>query len=114
MSEVIYKKCSKCGTVMTRDVNVISTSGVPKYRYTCSNCGCEEYDTFPPTREWKKIDNAIMTHPDEWELFRREAARDILCVLLGPSYGSYESIDIPIRNAITYADELIKQLRKEK
>ena len=46
----------------------------------------------------------------EWEVFRREAAKDILCALI-------IHCSLPCKDAarisIEYADELIKQLREE-
>lgn len=48
MSEVIYKKCPKCGATMVRDDKVVYTSLPPQYRYVCPKCGASEVDTYPP------------------------------------------------------------------
>lgn len=48
----------------------------------------------------------------EWEIFRREAAKDILPAIIGKksSMCSYGEV---VEEAITFADELIKQLKEE-
>lgn len=50
---------------------------------------------------------------EDWEKFRREAAKDILPAVIGKksSMCSYGEV---VKEAITFADELIKQLREEK
>ena len=47
----------------------------------------------------------------EWEAFRREAAKDILCAIISATNGA-TSGDIAM--AIEIADKLIKQLKEEK
>ena len=47
MSEVIYKKCPKCGTPMIRSYLVDNTS-VPKFIYACPECREREIDSYPP------------------------------------------------------------------
>lgn len=50
--------------------------------------------------------------PDtDWEAFRREAAKDILCAMIHHQ-NSTDPIEVSI--AIDIADELIKQLKEEK
>lgn len=60
----------------------------------------------------------------EWEIFRREAAKDILCAMLGRVERFYTGVSIDGKNkisnhkdfiklAIEDADKLIKQLKKE-
>lgn len=64
---------------------------------------------FPETPDWDKTD---------WSSFRREAAKDILCAMLG-SMGALVDADdkrlgeVEVSNAIFLADELIKQLKEE-
>lgn len=59
----------------------------------------------------------IKHQPDDWALFRREAAKDILCALISARVGISFSDDrigeTPVKNAIFFADELIKQLKEK-
>jgi len=48
----------------------------------------------------------------DWNAFRREAAKDILCALI--IHCSIPREKDGVRIAIKYADELIKQLKEEK
>lgn len=50
---------------------------------------------------------------DDWETYRREAAKDILPSVIGKksSMCSYGEV---VEEAITFADELIKQLKEGK
>lgn len=48
----------------------------------------------------------------EWDSFRREAAKDILCAMM--MSGIQDTWRIMSENAITATDELIKQLREER
>ena len=62
-------------------------------------------------------DAADCTNVD-WSSFRREAAKDILCTLIGRDDGFVYMQDkrageIEVSNAICFADELIKQLKQE-
>ena len=52
----------------------------------------------------------------EWEIFRREAAKDVMCRLIGMGRddGYKYSPEEVAHYAIVYADELIKQLKEEK
>ncbi len=47
----------------------------------------------------------------EWDAFRREAAKDILCAII-QGKTSYDSL-YEVHHAVEMADELIKQLREE-
>ena len=49
---------------------------------------------------------------DDWDAFRREAAKDVLPAVIDKksSMCSYEEV---VKEAITFADELIKQLKEE-
>lgn len=47
----------------------------------------------------------------DWEKFRREAAKDILCAIISTTVGANPK---DVTMAIEIADELIKQLREEK
>ena len=52
---------------------------------------------------------------EDWEAFRREAAKDILIALVSvPSVWKEYLIKSLAKSAIMQADELIKQLREEK
>lgn len=48
----------------------------------------------------------------DWEAFRREAAKDILGAIIAKksSFCSYEEV---VKEAIRFADELIKQLKEK-
>ena len=70
---------------------------------------------FPDTPDWDKTD---------WSSFRREAAKDILCAILGRVERFYTGVSIDGKNkisnhkdfielAIKDADELIRQLKQE-
>lgn len=48
----------------------------------------------------------------DWEKFRAETAAQVLCIELGPGWGSMPK-EKAVRQAIEYADELIKQLKKD-
>ena len=51
---------------------------------------------------------------EDWEAFRREAAKDILIALVSvPSVWKEYPIKSRAKSAIMQADELIKQLKKE-
>lgn len=60
-----------------------------------------------------RADDLIIDEPVDWSSFRREAAKDCMCQLVGMGrddgykYSPYEVAHY----AIVYADELIKQLR---
>lgn len=52
---------------------------------------------------------------DDWDAFRREAAKDAMCALIGMGRddGYKYSPQEVARYAIVYSDELIKQLKEE-
>lgn len=52
---------------------------------------------------------------DDWDAFRRDAAKDAMCALIGMGRddGYKYSPHEVARYAIVYADELIKQLKEE-
>lgn len=123
MGEVIYKKCPKCGATMERDDSLVLTSIPPKYRYICPNCGEMEADTYPPllspydaVKQELTLEDLVKYREelDNWDLekFRREAAKDILGVVIAKksSMCSYAEV---VEEAIKFADELIKQLKKK-
>lgn len=49
----------------------------------------------------------------DWDAFRREAAKEILCSLLSANPNYSLKKDIAASAAIEYADELIRQLKQE-
>ena len=49
----------------------------------------------------------------DWEKFRAETAARVMCIELGPGWGSMPKETLVAR-AISYADELIKQLKEDK
>ena len=119
MSEVIYKKCPKCGATMVRDDEIVYTSLPPQYRYTCPKCGEVEFDTEPPQGfptikvEPDIIEPAPFPLGFTWDEYRREVAKDILCAMVGGGYGRGREEE-QAHLAVQYADELIKALREEK
>lgn len=50
--------------------------------------------------------------PNDWDAFRREAAKDILCSMVRGGYGWGREAE-QARLAVSYAGELIKALKKE-
>lgn len=124
MGEVIYKKCPKCGAIMERDDSMVLTSIPPKYRYICPNCGEVEADTYPPllspydaVKQELTLEDLVKYREEldnwDWEKFRREAAKDILCTLLLDTRRSYTTpIQKDVEDAISWADELVKQLKE--
>lgn len=61
--------------------------------------------------EWEIIDES---EPVDWQAFRREAAKDILCALAGNKdyLKVIGRIEPETMLAIKFADELIKQLKE--
>ena len=66
------------------------------------------------TGEWEIIDES---EPTDWSAFRREAAKDILCALLGhkdSGVGTFSfNPNAKVESAIAIADELINRLKQE-
>ena len=63
--------------------------------------------------EWEIIDESESV---DWDAFRREAAKDILCALIGREgllVVDKRPGEIEVTDAIYIADELIKQLKQE-
>lgn len=120
MSEVIYKKCPKCGATMERDDNKVYTSIPPQYDYICPNCGQIDYDTYPPrvSQVVNDLFDKNMRVPNEWELFRREVAKDTLCSMVSAytvdNANVFPDPEEVCGMAVLYADELIKQLMEKK
>lgn len=57
-------------------------------------------------------------HYVDWSSFRKEAAKDILCAMIGNkntviNLPDYRLGEIEVSNAIFLADELIRQLKQE-
>lgn len=50
---------------------------------------------------------------DDWDAFRREAAKDILCSMVRGGYDWGRGAE-QARLAVSYAEELIKALKEEK
>ena len=108
--------CEKCGAKMKVDTSAICASIPPRYRCKCPDCG---YLDFINTSEYDAT--VETTNVFDWQSFRREAAKDILCsVVANPGrignveYGrkDYRQSEY-VRFAIDCADELIKQLKQE-
>lgn len=119
MSEVKYKICPRCGGTM------FSNSG----GWTCNNCG--SFETADGRVYPVKLDNdnTINIPPAplasfNWQAFRAEAAKDILCALLSRVERFYTCVTDDSRHKVSYhddfvriairdADELIKQLKED-
>ena len=54
----------------------------------------------------------LSTELDDWQSFRREAAKDILCALVSDGRTTVNGASVTA--SIKLADELIKQLREER
>ena len=68
----------------------------------------------PKPAEWSEEDK-LSTELDDWSSFRREAAKDILCALVGNKdyLKVIGRIEPETMLAIRFADELTKQLKEE-
>ena len=115
MSEVKYKICSKCGAQMQIEEGVMTSSIPPMYRYRCPVCGGLEFDTekYPMPKvmnEPKPIQPFYVSF--DWESFRAEAAKDILCAMVSGGYGQGR-VQAQAQLAKEYVDELIKQLKEK-
>ncbi len=100
---------------MEREPDVVYTSLPPQYRYVCLECGKTEYDTYPPSgiqvvNDLTCKDTPI---PDEWELFRREAAKTAMLGLLA-GRKNHPDMEYICGASVHYADELIKRLKKDR
>lgn len=118
MSKVKFKICSKCGAQMQIEEGVMTTSIPPMYRYHCPVCGGLEFDTemYPVPEIVDDIRNyrPFQARVD-WEAFRREAAKDVMCSVLSvPGMWAETSYEGLAAACIKQVDELIKQLRDGK
>ena len=127
MSEVIYMNCPKCGAKMAKQPD-ICTSDPPQYKFYCPNCRNIEFVpcnyTIPSMpysatepKAIPEVVNDLMNKPvlpDEWELFRREAAKDAMCAMItaDTNDGIYSDPDEVCGMALLYADKLIDLLRE--
>lgn len=79
---------------------------------------CEYIAIEPDTAGYAifRADDLIIDEPVDWSYFRREAAKEILAGMLSHQRILYDESLRPahVRMAISYADELIKQLRDGK
>lgn len=77
MSEVIYKKCPKCGATMERESDVVYTSLPQQYHYVCPKCGASEVDTYPP-RGFVSSEIPVSGSIKDWDTpFRPSISKDI-------------------------------------
>lgn len=105
-------------------VKVLKTGEVVEVVPDMGCCYLEVARTLDQSRRIWKLDELDIDY-EYWEAFRREAAKDILCALLGrverfytcvKEEGSKKGVSDHrdfVRIAIADADELIKQLREE-
>lgn len=63
----------------------------------------------PKLEDWPQ--GVLYYEESMWTKFRREAAKDILCALVSDGRTSVNAESV--KNSITLADELIKQLKEE-
>lgn len=114
MVEIKHKTCPQCGAEMQIEEEVMTSP--PLYRYHCPNCGRLEFDTerYPQT-SITPLPAAIPPPcaPFDWQAFRAETAKSaMLGILANWGHGfAGRSDEIPTK-AIEFADELIKQLKK--
>ena len=111
MSEEKYKICPVCGGRMWQGV-----SG----NWLCGNCeaieivGGKVYKdrALMPLMEELSANPSVKFIPTfDWQAFRAEAAKDILCSMIQGNE-SYDTLYV-IHHAVEMADELIKQLKDE-
>lgn len=101
------KKCSKCGTEMFPNREVIMTSYPPMYAYTCPNCHNIEYgvcseDNFDEQEE-------DLEKCTDWNIFRNWAA---MLAMNGLIASGYRVEDVVAKRSVDYADALITELKK--
>lgn len=93
---------------------VVTNFGISKEYGTASYIDSTNTLRFstPLDGEWEIIDES---EPIDLSSFRREAAKDAMCQLIGMGRddGYKYSPEEVVRYAIVYADELIRQLKQE-
>lgn len=104
MSEVKNKICPKCGTQMLRSLD----------GYICPKCGIQTFGEMtinPPEVTLEEALKILREDADwDWEKFRKEAVKDILCAMVSGGY-SQGRVQEQAKLAKRYVDELIKLLR---
>ena len=107
-----YKICSRCGAQMEIEEGVICTSIPPMFRYKCPVCGGIEFDLDKyPMLVLDSDKNFGSVAPPfffDWQAFRAEAAKDILCSILSTRDSADEE---HIQMAVEIADSLIAKLK---
>ena len=109
--------CERCGKKMNMRPNVVTSSIPPYHIYDCPNCGHVQYDTRYDEESGKQISNpkskvvSLNANNDEgeWLKLRRE-----LAVFSFKRLMSDENFPTPkhaAKEAVEYADEMIKRLR---
>lgn len=109
--------CERCGKKMNMRPNVVTSSIPPYHIYDCPNCGHVQYDTRYDEESGKQISNpkskvvSLNANNDEgeWIELRRE-----LAVFSFKRLMSDENFPTPkhaAKEAVEYADEMIKRLR---
>ena len=78
--------------------------------WLCSNCGAFET---ADGKVYPTLSLPTIEHDFDWQAFRAEAAKDILCAVLStPGMWTETTYDGLAAACIRQVDELIKQLRK--
>ena len=62
----------------------------------------------PNWEDWTKGSGTLFIQPVDWDSFRREAARDILCAIITDKWATKSTVE----RAVKLADELVNELKK--
>ena len=102
---------------MQIEEGVMTSSIPPMYRYHCPVCGGLEFDTekYP----MPEVVNELMERPlpasapFDWDVFRREAAKDVMCAVLSvPGMWTDTTYEGLAAACIKQVDELIERLTR--
>ena len=121
MGEVKYKICSKCGAQMQIEEGVVCTSIPPMFRYKCPVCGNVEFDLdkypMPVADLDKNYGSVAPPFFFDWQAFRAEAAKDILCAFITTPNSVFDKDSLTLtevaEHAIDLTDWLIAKLKQD-
>lgn len=120
--EVHYKICPICGMSMDIEETKCPACGYDGLQTTGgfgTTITNDQIEAIPKPIDIQEIRRKIQEAEEEhayWKHFRREAAKEILAGMLSHQRIFYNESLRPehVRMAISYTDELIKQLKEEK
>jgi ribosomal protein S27AE len=107
------KKCSNCGAKMVADTSQVFTSYPPQYKYRCPKCGNTEYGLCSENESFEETEtNESVKDFTNWDNMRNLAAMHAMNALIIYGGGLFNKEEIASM-AVTQADELINQLKKQ-